>query len=152
MEHAQDHRAAVSRCEEREAQLKRFIQVLQENENRYMTILNSLPMQLVVLDGKGYITFVNHEWERNAIENDIADPSLAGVGINYLKICRSAIDQGCDEVRPIYEGILSVLEGKVKAFAYDYDCATPRGNERFQITVTPVNDEKGGVIITHVGK
>ncbi|ABZ84001.1 conserved hypothetical protein [Heliomicrobium modesticaldum Ice1] len=149
MEHVQD---SIRRYEEREAQLKRFIQVLQENENRYMTILNSLPILLVVLDASGYITFVNQEWERHSIENDISDPSLAGVGINYLKICRSAIDQGCDDVRPVYEGILSVLEGKEQSFTHEYLCSSPTGCNRFQMIVTPVRDGKGGVIIMHLEK
>lgn len=120
-----------------EAQLQ---EVLGFNRN----ILASLVDNMVILDRQGTILAANDAWETFALEN--GGPGVlarAGVGTNYLEVCRRA---GALEA---LDGIEAVLKGSSALYRSEYACHSPMASRWYQIEVMPLRRAEGGVVVVH---
>ncbi|HLF00664.1 MAG TPA: response regulator, partial [Anaerolineales bacterium] len=88
---------------------KRAEAAQRESELFSLSILNSLTAHIAVIDTDGIILVVNEAWERFAREN--GDPALAhtGPGVNYLAVCRRAVDSADSLAAQALAGLESVL-------------------------------------------
>src|SRR5215218_764672 len=72
-------------------------------------ILNSVAAHIAVLDHDGVIVATNEAWRKFAAENGIAAERLdfqAGLGTNYLEVCRHAAARGAESAAKALGGIL----------------------------------------------
>ena len=127
---------------------------LHESELYKQAILNSVDVEIVVLDQYGVIQAVNQPWLRFAADNtndpDQTVPSV-GVGTNYLAICKSAADLSMDGAQETLDGIMGVLDGRLPSFTSDYVCPSPTQQRWFNMTVTPLTANGGtSVVVGHI--
>jgi diguanylate cyclase (GGDEF)-like protein len=84
-------------------------------------ILDTLPLQIAVLDETGNIIYVNQAWRSFGLLYGL-DMDADWFGIAYLDICRANEDTN---LPPLLNGIENVLDGKSGHFSMDYLCHTP---------------------------
>gem|GEM_PF-6231970 len=129
---------------------KRDEEALRDRQAFILSILNALSSEIAVLDSDGVITAVNDPWRRFALENSIEPgqiPLPADIGSNYLTVCQSSGDSGSDA----YNGIHSVLEGRLTNFSLEYSCHSPKEKRWFIMTATSLCKGGGrGVVVAHV--
>ena len=117
---------------------------------RRTAILNSLPANIALLDADGFIVAVNESWRQFGRSNDLKGSS-ADVGANYLDVCMEAHGDHADGARWIGDGLLSVLERAAPGFEAVYPCHSPSVQRWFQMTATPMSEERAsGVVVMHV--
>lgn len=136
----------LKKLDEREEQLNK-------NEIFSHAILNSVPVEIAVLDQDGVILSVNQPWQ--AFQEKYVDQPLgagpnSGVGVNYLAVCKRSIEvnQNSDAVL-VLEGITAVLEGRLPRFSLEYKCASSTGLHWFDLVVTPLNHHNSGAVVSH---
>ena len=84
-------------------------------------ILDTLPLQIAVIDETGSIVYVNQAWRTFGLFYGL-DIETDWFGISYLDICRANEDTN----QPLLlEGIERVLDGSQHHFTTDYLCHTP---------------------------
>lgn len=112
-------------------------------------VLWALPVPVAVLDTRGAIVAVNHEWNRLAHRH--GPPALAGqsVGRNYLDTCRQAGGQIVAGGRDAAAGIQAVLHGSRRHFALEYRCQAPTGQRWFLLQAAPLPEPRTGAVVTH---
>ena len=112
--------------------------------------MNALLAELAVIDRKGSIVLTNEAWSRFA-NNNAADGRLtAGVGLNYLDICRSASGDGSGGAREVLAGLEDVLSGKRQEFCAEYPCHSPTERRWFLLQVTRLRSPVEGAVLLHV--
>ncbi len=125
---------------------------LRESDHLKLSILNSVSSQIAVLDRNGVMLAVNEAWRRFALENG-AEPGIPArhteLGVNYLEICEASRGDSLQGVREATEGIRMVLDGRLPSFRLEYDCHAPNQQRWFNMSVTPLGMEGGGVVIVH---
>jgi two-component system sensor histidine kinase/response regulator len=125
---------------------------LRDSESFGRAILDSVVPEIAVLDRDGVIKAVNSPWRRFALENAI-EPGQAvphtGVGENYLALCRTSAGPESDEAAAAREGIQAVLDGQLPVFRLEYPCHSPQQQRWFVMSVTPLETDIGGVVVTH---
>ena len=98
-------------------------------------VLDSLINHIAVLDAQGIIVAVNRTWREFGEKNSLADSSH-GVGMNYLEICKNALNYPHgDEAEAALAGILAVLSGEKNLFQLEYPCHSPDEKRWFLMTV-----------------
>ncbi|AGA33183.1 multi-sensor signal transduction histidine kinase [Thioalkalivibrio nitratireducens DSM 14787] len=122
-----------------------------ESEFLQQAVLDALSAQIAVIDPDGRITAVNEAWRRFARENGGSAELEAGVGLNYLQVCRDAlaedVDQLADKAR---EGIRAVLAGERSEFVLEYPCHSALRQRWFLMTITPLGSGRAGAVVAHV--
>jgi diguanylate cyclase (GGDEF)-like protein/PAS domain S-box-containing protein len=143
------------------SQRQQAVAALQAADALKHAILSSVNAQIAVLDGDGVIVEVNEAWRRFALENSPQPGQAAkhtGIGVNYLTVCQSSPGAAGEDVCEKGEeggggaaraGILSVLEGRLPSFRLDYPCHSPNQQRWFSMSVTPLDLNQAGVVITH---
>src|SRR5215472_2729307 len=130
---------------------KQAHRVLQEKEALNRAVLNSLPANIVVLNGEWVIQAINEEWQRFAKANGDPPACFVGIGANYLEVCKRAAEDGSIDAQNALAGIQAVLAGKLDSFTLQYACNSPTEKKWFQMLVNPlVGITSGGVVITHL--
>jgi signal transduction histidine kinase/ActR/RegA family two-component response regulator len=123
-------------------------EALRRSEELTRQILQALPAQIIVLDRRGRISFTNYAWERSVAENGA---SGAGVGADYLDVCRGSVGHDARFARMAFDGIQSVLQGRQAQFVMDYPCDSPGERRWFQMTVSPLGASgEGGAVVAHM--
>lgn len=112
------------------------------------SVLDTLPVQIAVLDADGSIVAVNRAWTEFAAENQGA-PMQTGVGANYLQACEQASGPGAKEARAAAAGIRAVLEGAATQFALEYPCHAPTEERWFMLQALPLDHPSGRVVTVH---
>lgn len=103
----------------------------------------------VLLNKEGTIVFANAAWRR-FMENNGGDEGRCGVGVNYLEVCRRAVDEELDAASELVDGIRGVLEGSRDWFEVNYPCHSPFEQRWFRMRVEPYADEWGArVLVLH---
>lgn len=120
---------------------------LQASERLNHAILHSLSAHIAVLDREGWIMAVNSAWRKFGQMNGIDQLTGAGVGVNYLEVCRHAAEIGSLDGARALEGIRSVLDGGGE-FTMEYDCHTPSERRWMLLSATALADF-GGAVISH---
>ena len=126
-------------------------------------VLDSLHMQIALLDAAGTIVSVNDAWQRFGIDNGGEDQGF-GVGSNYLAHCAQACQalshsqvmppspgasNPAAEAASASAGIAAVLSGALPRFEFEYGCDSPQVQRRFLMRVTPLVGPVGGAVVTH---
>ena len=127
---------------------KRAETALRGSQALNQAVLDSLAANIAVLDRDGKIIAVNEAWRDFARENggaDIAD----SVSVNYLAVCRRALERGNGEVKAALDGIQAVLDGARHNFMLEYSCDSPSERRWFLMSVTPLGGDRGGAVVTH---
>ncbi|MBK6422748.1 MAG: PAS domain S-box protein [Gemmatimonadetes bacterium] len=109
-------------------------------------VLDSMSSQVAVLAWDGTIRTVNRSWREFGIANAAPGrpPAVAGVGLNYLEVCRSS------QAEDAAAGIVSVLSGARGRFELEYPCHSPAERRWFSMRVTPLGPATGGAVVAHV--
>ncbi len=128
------------------------ITALKESEKFKQTILDSVTDQIAVLNHDGVIVAVNQAWRRFALNNN-PEPGQSArhteVGVNYLTICKTAFGPHSEGAQQAHEGIKAVLEARIPYFTLEYPCHSPDAQRWFTLSVMPLGDEAGAVVVTH---
>ena len=82
-------------------------------------IVSSFDTHVAVLDRHGKIIAVNYAWNEFARDNDVRNVARVGAGINYLEVCRKALNNGDLQAQKALEGIKAVCEGSTQADTRD---------------------------------
>lgn len=123
---------------------------IKEKEVLTSAILGSLDSHIAVLDSNGEIISVNSAWERFASENEVWDNQRVGIGVNYLEVTKIAADQGNEYAHKTLRGLKKVLAGQLDSFSLEYPYHSLTEQRWFNLIVTPLGTEKGGVVTTHI--
>ena len=107
-----------------------------------LSVLDSLPAHMALLDRNGNIVSVNRAWKEFAHANECHSENY-GVGMNYLAICER-------DAQHVGLGIGKVLSGESAIFEHDYKMESPSGViSYFHLSVTPTTE---GAVISHVDR
>lgn len=126
--------------------------VIQHQHRFTQDVLNSASANIAVLNRDGVIVAVNEPWRCFAAENAAQAGTPApnsGVGTDYLAVCRQAEAADVPGSRAVGTGIESVMTGCAPSFRHEYPCHGPDKIRWFEMTVTPLSGDDGGVVISH---
>ena len=126
-----------------EVELRRF-------GERQAAILDALPAKVAVLDTDGTILAVNEPWRKFGIENELTDPQ-AGVGANYLEVCRRAAARGDPDAAAVAAELTALLDGRRERIEHDYPCRSADVERWFRLLAAPVAPGRtGGAVVVHL--
>ena len=126
------------------------IEALREREAFALTVLNSLPEPISVLDAQGVIVGVNSAWKRFAQDNDAADLAESSLGVSYRDICAAAAGRpGGEEAAAAWAGIEAVLSRERDRFELVYPCDSPQERRWFRMVVNRMIQPAEGVLVAH---
>ncbi|TYP53795.1 HD domain-containing phosphohydrolase [Thermosediminibacter litoriperuensis] len=116
-------------------------------------LLNSIEVNLCVIDESGKILLVNRKWEEFARKNGIADVRMVGPGVNYLKVLENAVrDEYMDLglARVALEGIREILAGKREEFYLEYPCHADSEDRWYLMVVSRIDSNPVTAAICHI--
>lgn len=122
---------------------------LQYSEFRRRAVFNSSVGNVAVIDCAGRIIGVNDGWLRFARQHH-GRLREVGCGVNYVQVCRSAMEAGNADASAVYHGLIRVLDGSLPELVLEYRCPTPAEEMWFEMVVHPLYRQEGGAIITHL--
>jgi signal transduction histidine kinase/integral membrane sensor domain MASE1 len=127
---------------------QRDTKALLASDSLKASILTSIPSLVAVIDRKGQMLAVNDSWTRAREDGALAE--FAGQrGASYLETWAAAAERGSPDLRAGFEGVMSVLDGRMSAFALEY-CSDGREAPRWWLmSVVPLKTGGGGAVITH---
>ncbi|WP_324756570.1 bacterio-opsin activator domain-containing protein [Haloarcula sp. GH36] len=116
---------------------------MRANQTLARSTLDTLPMNIAVLDEEGTILFTNRAWREFA---GLEDEEIEGV--NYFE----TTDVEADEyAQAAVDGIKAVIAGEEELFTLEYPCHTPEEQQWFLMRVAPLpQQEAGSVVIAHI--
>ena len=125
-------------------------EALRASEAVQKGVLDALPAHIAILDAEGVIVAVNEPWSRFAAENS-HDPSSAGVGCNYIRVCERSWGESAEEAQDIAVGIRAVIDGLQHEFSLVYACHSPTEKRWFRVLVTPLEARGNrGAVVMHL--
>jgi PAS domain S-box-containing protein len=129
---------------------RRNVRAKSEGESFSRAVLQSISTQIAVLDKKGKIIAVNDAWSKFMLENG-GEKYLrrTGVGADYFDVCRLAGSPYADKAREALRGIRAVSDGSEPHYTLEYPCRTTAERRWFTLSVSPLLEGPGGVVITH---
>ena len=123
---------------------------LKDRESFTRAILDSISVEVAVLDRRGTIVAVNEQWRRFGELNEADQFGVSahvGVGADYLAASRQSGADG--EGGAAATGISDVLCDRRSNFSMVYACHAPQQARWFRMIVTPLAIPDGGVVVTH---
>ena len=113
---------------------------MEQHEPLARLTLDTLPMNIAVLDGDGTILFTNQSWDEFSGQGEDA------TGVNYF----AGIDMAADDTASkAVDGIRSVMDGEQSLFTLEYPCETPDGSKWFLMRVVPLSPDGEEVVVAH---
>ncbi len=140
----------IRKLEQKVAQLEQSNRALQAGKAFNQAVLDSLSSHVAVVDATGRIIAVNAAWRRYGEEAAGREGPRAGLGVNYLEICRTVSEVACPEAHAARQGIARVLSGDLPSFELEYPCQGPHQEDWFLMRVTPLEVPEGGAAIAHI--
>jgi len=116
----------------------------------YQSVINSVAAEIAVLDGQGTIVMTNDSWDRFARENQARGIIKAGVGVNYLEVCRTASAEGSEGAEEVLAGLQEVLSGNNRDFAFEYTCHSPAVRRWFLLQANGLKRPARGALLLHL--
>jgi len=118
---------------------------MKQHEPLARATLDTLPMNIAVLDGDGTILFTNQTWQQFSEESSTQESDFTGE--NYF----AGIDQASDTyAAKAVDGIQSVMDGEQTLFTLEYPCETPEGGQWFLMRVVPLFEDGEKVVVAHI--
>jgi len=112
--------------------------------------LDTLPLNLAILDAGGEIVGTNRPWREFGRANGIGT-SPDTLGTNYLAVTDAAASEGDEDARRAAAGLREVLAGGRDLFAMEYPCHAPTERRWFLLRAAPlVHDGDRYVVVTHL--
>lgn len=113
---------------------------MKQHEPLARATLDTLPMNIAVLDSDGTILFTNQTWQEFGDEKDFT-------GQNYF----GGIDRTSDSyAAQAIEGIQSVMDGEQSLFTLEYPCETPDESQWFLMRVVPLAEDDDKAVVAHI--
>ncbi len=129
---------------------KKIKQKLTDVDAFNASVLNSLTANIAVIDAQGIITATNDAWRQFARENGFPEASQSMLGVNYLDVCTSAINQSYgEEAYAAQTGIKGVLSGELESYHLVYPCHSPHKHRWFQMNVTRLKGLNNSAVVSH---
>jgi PAS domain S-box-containing protein len=128
---------------------KRAEKKLRASEEMARSILNAITAHIAVLDSKGTILAVNSAWERFALANGEASLARSGVGVNYLDVCRHAVQEKDALAGQVLDGLKRILDGSLPEFGIEYPCHSSSEERWFLLHATPLPGSQAGAVVSH---
>ena len=110
----------------------------------------ALAAHLVILDAQGRSRAVNSAWAQVARTHRASPMVEAGLGLNYLEVCRQAAAAGSPEAQDALLGLQVVLQGRQASFTMDYPCHVPGHPCWFLLQATPLAPPDRGLVLAHL--
>lgn len=95
--------------------------------------LKDLPVNLAVLDARGVIIDVNEGWKKFARDNGLRSSNF-GIGMNYLRLCRS----GAGAPAELAENLERLIAGELDLINLVYSCDSPAEARWFSLIALPL--------------
>ncbi|QWF69850.1 PAS domain S-box protein [Methylomonas paludis] len=126
------------------------IEEIRKEQAFALTLLNSSPEKIAILDKQGIIVLVNEAWKRAAAVDEMPELNINPVGKNYQHICDTK-DYYSGEIDPFDAllGIKAVLNGELSYFSLDYPCHLQTKPRWFRMHVYPMRPPCEGVAVLH---
>lgn len=140
----------IRKLEDKLAQLEEANRALKAEKAFNQAVLDSLSAHVAVVDVTGRIIAVNKAWSRYGEETGGREMERAGIGVNYLEVCRAVSASACPEAQAARDGISQVLSGKLASFELEYPCHGVDGEHWFLMRVTPLAVPERGAAIAHI--
>lgn len=112
-------------------------------------VLDAMSARVAVLSAAGIVVAVNQAWRSAARHGGYLHPA-AGVGIDYLAVCRSALAAGDAHVEGVADGIRAVLSGSASRYEHEYPCHEPDGTQHwFTMRASACHFRDAAAIVVH---
>jgi PAS domain S-box-containing protein len=104
---------------------------LARSRDFFQATLDSLPTEIVVLDGRGDVIMCNRAWVAFATANGA--PTATGIGANYLSACDAANEEAgaCTAA-----ALRAIIAGTSQEFTIEYPCHGPEFERWFALRAT----------------
>lgn len=120
-----------------------------QDYNFLNSILDSLTEQIVVIDSRGQIQFVNRSWNKFCLENAGTLPER-WEDINYLEVCERSAEDGDKDGMKAAKGIKGIISQEMTSFYLEYPCHSPDEARWFMMRMTPFQLENNAFfVISH---
>lgn len=121
-----------------------------EAENRRLgelskSVLDSVHFPIAVIDHTGEILNVNEAWTHFSSANG-ASVVAAGIGVNYLDVCRTAASLD-SSLHDVVTGIAEVLDERADSYVLEYPCHSPVEERWFRLEASAIPGV--GAVIVH---
>ena len=103
---------------------------LAESGRFLQATLDALGEHIAVLDENGTILAVNDAWRRFAAANGFPS-SGAGLGLNYLAVCETAVGPDAEPARDVAAALREVIAGRREEAVFEYPCHAPDARRWF---------------------
>lgn len=113
------------------------------------SVMDVLLDEVVLVDSKGEILWVNQAWRTFASENGADERTLLGVGMNYFDVCYKASQEGDAVAKEVREGLLAVSQGNLAEYEIEYPCRTPQAELWFRMRAVRLSGKNAPLIIAH---
>ncbi len=122
--------------------------VAQQRDQLLLATFRSLSSHVVVLDREGTITYASKSWEQFS---DDSQTQLMNVraGLNYLEVCRRAIEENDLFTRETLDSIRAVMVGNLPGFTLEFPSHSQTDHRWFLMKVDPMPRDHGGVVISY---
>lgn len=116
--------------------------------------LDALPAHVALVDGDGYIVFVNGPWRRFVEAQGKGDGDEL-VGAHYLDPNRPAHSGDAGDLSGdreiIIRGVEEVMERRTPLFEHEYECEVAGRRQSFRFMAAPISaGRKDGAVVMHV--
>jgi len=126
------------------------LDALQSSEAFNVATLDSLPSPIAVIDSRGAILRVNESWRSLGSANGASPDVVAGVGWNYLDVCRRATGESAHYASRCLDGLEKLLETRSGMFDMEYPCHSPSEERWFLLRAVPFRARGDGAVLSHI--
>ena len=127
----------VNELQARLQELEKKNAELQDMAEMAQASLDSLPLNMCVIDDQGQILKVNQPWLQFSQSNSGTTTNSLG-NANYLTVCDAVTDPAQSEAGAFASGIREVINGERTSFALVYPCNSPTSQRWFIGRVIPI--------------
>ncbi len=108
--------------------------------------LDTLPINIAVLDAEGTILFTNRSWREFGGAGPTEKRDM--VGVNYFDQTDTESDEFAGEA---LDGIRTVIDGEQDLFTLEYPCHSPEEKRWFLMRATSLAEgDQGRVVVAHI--
>ena len=112
--------------------------------------LDTLPLNVAILDADGAIVGTNRGWREFGVANGI-ETAPDTLGTSYLAVTDAAAADGAEDARRAAAGLREVLDGGRDLFAMEYPCHAPTERRWFLLRAAPfVHDGDRYAVVAHL--